>query len=397
MLSIYVRKHLRVKSEVSLIVLDAWVHQVCPHDSPRRGMPERIRRIPAFQLWTLERRRSIAVFSPCTIQLDSVRQNLGSTHESTSHSPRSAKASDAHSFWDGFRDGPGPTPFDLLVLDSTSRCGNGPCEPVGRRGTEQRRRGRRVADDPQDGGGEPPACRGPVARDPQRVFVHPQEMGAVGRQHLRRATPAEGHPRIPRLGLRAGRHGRGDEPRPNGQQGPRAPPRYPVGGLRARADRRPPRFPETRHQRTSPAATTLPRPRSTPYTLPLTRWDDRGDGMPLLRSAGTGGALVVFFNYGVDTGTVWKSTPPKSRSVAPWDLDRQSPDREAKEQSPWGWLFFRRVKTGEAFFRPMNRVVHAPLEVICTLFLRWPSRQSKRFSRHDQGWGDVARLLSRSC
>ena len=34
---IYVRKHLRVKSEVGLVVLDARVHQVCPQDSPRRG------------------------------------------------------------------------------------------------------------------------------------------------------------------------------------------------------------------------------------------------------------------------------------------------------------------------------------------------------------------------
>src|SRR5271157_2759160 len=35
--------------------------------------PERIRRIPAFQLWTLERRSSRAVLSPCAIQLASVR------------------------------------------------------------------------------------------------------------------------------------------------------------------------------------------------------------------------------------------------------------------------------------------------------------------------------------
>jgi hypothetical protein len=49
-------------------------------------------------------------------------------------------------------------------------------------------------------------------------------------------------------------------------------------------------------------------------------------------------ALVVFFNYGVDTGTVWESTPAHEpvlwRHVI-WD--RKSPDREAKEQSPWGW------------------------------------------------------------
>ena len=37
MLPIYVSKNLRVKSEVGLVVLDVRVHQVCPHDSPRRG------------------------------------------------------------------------------------------------------------------------------------------------------------------------------------------------------------------------------------------------------------------------------------------------------------------------------------------------------------------------
>jgi integrase len=76
-------------------------------------------------------------------------------------------------------------------------------------------------------------------------------------------------------------------------------------------------------------------------------------------------ALVVFFNYGMDTGTVWNSTPAHEpilwRHVI-WD--RQSPDREAKQQSPWGWLFYRRVKTGKAFYRPMNRVVNAHLRNI---------------------------------
>ena len=76
-------------------------------------------------------------------------------------------------------------------------------------------------------------------------------------------------------------------------------------------------------------------------------------------------ALVVFFNYGVDTGTVWKSAPfhePILWRHVSWD--RQSPDREVKEQSPWGWLFYRRVKTGKSFYRPMNRVVHAHLRSI---------------------------------
>ncbi|HKI16763.1 MAG TPA: hypothetical protein VKA15_02740, partial [Isosphaeraceae bacterium] len=67
-------------------------------------------------------------------------------------------------------------------------------------------------------------------------------------------------------------------------------------------------------------------------------------------------ALAVFFNYGVDTGTVWISTPAHEpilwRHVI-WD--RKSPDRKAKERSRWGWLFYRRVKTDKAFYRPMNR------------------------------------------
>lgn len=61
-------------------------------------------------------------------------------------------------------------------------------------------------------------------------------------------------------------------------------------------------------------------------------------------------ALVIFYNYGLDTGTVWKCEPIHEpifwRHVC-WDQD--SPDREVKEQSPWGWLFYRRIKTGKAF------------------------------------------------
>ena len=74
-------------------------------------------------------------------------------------------------------------------------------------------------------------------------------------------------------------------------------------------------------------------------------------------------ALVVFFNYGVDTGTLWKSTPyhePILWRHISWS--RQSPDREVKEESPWGWLFYRRVKTDKVFYRPMNRVVHAHIK-----------------------------------
>jgi hypothetical protein len=76
-------------------------------------------------------------------------------------------------------------------------------------------------------------------------------------------------------------------------------------------------------------------------------------------------ALALFFNYGLDTGTIWKSAPfhePILWRHVSWS--RHSPDREIKEQSPWGWLFYRRVKTGKAFYRPMNRIVHAHLKSI---------------------------------
>ncbi len=77
------------------------------------------------------------------------------------------------------------------------------------------------------------------------------------------------------------------------------------------------------------------------------------------------GILVVFFNYGVDTGTVWKTAPfhePLLWRHVTWDP--QSPDRELKERSRWGWLFYRRVKTGKAFYRSLNHVVHAHLKSI---------------------------------
>ncbi len=76
-------------------------------------------------------------------------------------------------------------------------------------------------------------------------------------------------------------------------------------------------------------------------------------------------ALVLFFNYGLDTGTIWRSTsfhePVLWRHIT-WD--RQSPDGRAKERSRWGWIFYRRVKSGKSFYRPMNRVVLAHIKSI---------------------------------
>lgn len=79
-------------------------------------------------------------------------------------------------------------------------------------------------------------------------------------------------------------------------------------------------------------------------------------------------ALVLFYNYGLDTGTIWKSTP--SHEPILWRhvcWDKQSPDRDVKQQSPWGWLFYKRVKTGKTFYRPMNRAVHSHVRSILPL------------------------------
>lgn len=101
-------------------------------------------------------------------------------------------------------------------------------------------------------------------------------------------------------------------------------------------------------------------------------------------------ALVLFFNYGIDTGTIWKSTP--SHEPILWRhvcWDHQSPDRNVKQQSPGGWLFYRRVKTGKTFYRPMNRVVHAHIKSImptnlspdAPVFLGGGSRPNARFAQ----------------
>ena len=63
-------------------------------------------------------------------------------------------------------------------------------------------------------------------------------------------------------------------------------------------------------------------------------------------------ALVLFLNYGVDTGTVWQSEPAHEpilwRHVT-WQPD--SPNRELKQRSRWGWIYYRRVKTNKVYQR----------------------------------------------
>lgn len=101
-------------------------------------------------------------------------------------------------------------------------------------------------------------------------------------------------------------------------------------------------------------------------------------------------ALVVLFNYGVDSGTIWNSAPHHEpilwRHIC-WD--RESPDREIKQVSRWGWLFYRRVKTGKTFCRPMNQAVHTHLRSLMPstpapdspVFLGGSSRPNARFQR----------------
>jgi hypothetical protein len=92
----------------------------------------------------------------------------------------------------------------------------------------------------------------------------------------------------------------------------------------------------------------------------------------------------------VGTGTVWKATPfhmPILWRHVSWA--RESPDREVKEHSRWGWLYYRRVKTGKAFNRPMNPVVHAHRKGLMPadprpgdpVFLGGGARPNARFQR----------------
>ncbi len=78
-------------------------------------------------------------------------------------------------------------------------------------------------------------------------------------------------------------------------------------------------------------------------------------------------ALVVFFNYGVDTGTVWESTsahePVLWRHVS-WE--RHSPDREVKEveMSPHGRQINNFLERCIQSFEPAGIILEVPSVVI---------------------------------
>lgn len=128
----------------------------------------------------------------------------------------------------------------------------------------------------------------------------------------------------------------------------------------------PPRFPKPKPQRDVAGRHYLTKTEINALyfaTYRMSRPRGWNDPIPVGRYWRAG--LVLFFNYGFDTGTVWGTSPdhePLRWRHISWD--RQAPDGQAKEQSPSGWLFDRRVKTGKTFFRPMNRVVHTHLRSI---------------------------------
>ncbi len=123
----------------------------------------------------------------------------------------------------------------------------------------------------------------------------------------------------------------------------------------------PPRFPKARPQRSVAGRHYLTKAEiNALYFATHQMRRPRGWDLPVPIGRFWRAALVVFFNYGLDSGTVWKSTarhePILWRHVS-WN--REAPDRAVKQQSRWGWLYYRRVKTKKTFWRPMNRVVHA--------------------------------------
>ena len=127
-----------------------------------------------------------------------------------------------------------------------------------------------------------------------------------------------------------------------------------------------PRFPKPREQRDVAGRHYLTKPEiNALYFATYKMKRPRGWDHSVTAAAYWRCALVMFFNYGLDTGTIWNSAPDHEpilwRHVS-WN--QQSPDGQAKQRSPWGWLFYRRAKTGKAFHRPMNRVVHAHVKSI---------------------------------
>jgi hypothetical protein len=114
----------------------------------------------------------------------------------------------------------------------------------------------------------------------------------------------------------------------------------------------PPRFPKAKDQREVAGRHYLTKAEiNALYFATYKMQRPRGWKEPIAVGRYWRAALAVLFNYGLDTGTLWKSAPyhePILWRHVYWN--QQSPDRQIKQTCRWGWIFYRRVKPGKTFW-----------------------------------------------
>jgi hypothetical protein len=97
------------------------------------------------------------------------------------------------------------------------------------------------------------------------------------------------------------------------------------------------------------------------YRLPQPRGWDKPHGFGQYLRA----ALTMFVTYGVDTQLVWPvdawAEGLRWRNLHPPGL---SPDRQFRQECEWGWLSWRRQKTGRVFVAPLTQLLAAHLQSI---------------------------------
>ena len=242
----------------------------------------------------------------------------------------------------GFRERPGHEPLDLLLLNPISRFGDGPRGTITPQGRDSRRRGECDADDRQDRSGEllPPKA---LSRATPTIIARSLENGRDGAaaspwNSWRRKVIREFLDRVYDQAVTC----EGENP---GRTANKA--REHLHDVLYLAWEQKlidtlPRFPAPRVQRDVAGRHYLTKSEiNALYFATHQMGRPRGWDAPHPIGRYWRIAMVVFFNCGVDTGTVRRSTPPHEpilwRHVI-WDP--KSPDREAKERSPWGWLFY---------------------------------------------------------
>lgn len=128
-----------------------------------------------------------------------------------------------------------------------------------------------------------------------------------------------------------------------------------------------PTFPETRRQRDVAGKYCLTHEQlsalyQATYKLRVPRGWDRPEHIGLHWRVG----LVMWFNYGVDTGTLMrfrKEHEPICWRHIEWS---ESPPMGTlfSQPNPWGWIFYRRTKTRKSLWRPMNETVHRHIKML---------------------------------